>query len=286
MNIIPYVCIICLSIWYRHFDPNDSGTVHFGEFVWAFFNRRGLVRQWKRKTESMTEAQIKSKFHLSDINGDGRLNPKEFKKLLKSFGIEITEQDVKILISRFDVDNDGDVDLNEFRTFIESEQKNLTETNGKNMNHSSVLLPTPKSKEYKFSRDDTATTSPLQQRVGKSSNSNTGRSSSSVTTQPRPYSAGNTLTQSYNSSSRVSTLGHSTGNHSQQRQQQQSPKRVFVPSRTASMANQSLVERALEAIRIAATNKAKKLDLKTIFKKFDRSGNCYYCTMLHMHITT
>ena len=24
----------------RHFDPNESGSVHYGEFVWAFFNRR------------------------------------------------------------------------------------------------------------------------------------------------------------------------------------------------------------------------------------------------------
>ena len=25
---------------FRHFDPNESGSVHYGEFVWAFFNRR------------------------------------------------------------------------------------------------------------------------------------------------------------------------------------------------------------------------------------------------------
>eukprot|EP01032_Pedospumella_encystans_P022776 gene22776-25801_t len=109
---------------FKHFDPNDSGSVHFGEFVWAFFNRRGLVRQWKRKTDGLTESDIKNKFHRADINGDGRLNPKEFKKLLKAFGMEMSPADIDILIERFDLDGDGDIDLPEFRAFIESEQKN------------------------------------------------------------------------------------------------------------------------------------------------------------------
>ncbi|KAJ1436424.1 hypothetical protein B484DRAFT_325155 [Ochromonadaceae sp. CCMP2298] len=98
---------------FKHFDPNSSGSVHFGEFVWAFFNRRALVRQWKRKTEGMTQAQIKAKFHTADKNGDGRLNAKEFGKLLKSFGMEMGAGDVDILISRFDLDRDGDIDLPE-----------------------------------------------------------------------------------------------------------------------------------------------------------------------------
>lgn len=70
-----------IFLFNRHFDPNDSGSVHFGEFVWAFFNRRKMVRQWKRNTEKMTEAQIKEKFHMADTNGNGRLSPKEFKRV-------------------------------------------------------------------------------------------------------------------------------------------------------------------------------------------------------------
>lgn len=143
------LCVFLLCLLYpRHFDPNDSGTVHFGEFVWAFFNRRGLVRQWKRKTEGMTEAAIKTKFHLADVNGDGRLNPKEFKKLLKSFGMEMSVADIEILIDRFDLDNDGDIDLHEFRAFIESEQKNLFETENAGASKSKALPP-PRSQLYK-----------------------------------------------------------------------------------------------------------------------------------------
>jgi hypothetical protein len=95
------------------------------------------------------------------VNGDGRLNPKEFKKLLKTFGMEIPPADVEILIERFDVDNDGDIDLHEFRAFIESEQKNLFETSASVVSKS-ALLPPPKSASYKAGaregghRDDSA----------------------------------------------------------------------------------------------------------------------------------
>lgn len=73
----------------------------------------------------MTMAQIKEKFHQADLNGNGRLSPKEFKLVLKAFGIEIPERDMNILIERFDMDNDGEIDMHEFLAFIESEQKSF-----------------------------------------------------------------------------------------------------------------------------------------------------------------
>lgn len=99
--------------------------MHFGEFQWAFFNRRQFVRQWSRNTKGLTEAQIRSKFHTADINGDGKLSPKEFHKLLKSFNVNMQPAEVKLLMQRFDSDHDGFIDLNEFRSFIESEQQTL-----------------------------------------------------------------------------------------------------------------------------------------------------------------
>lgn len=128
--------------------------------MWAFFNRRGLVRQWKRKTDGLTEADIKNKFHRADINGDGRLNPKEFRKLLKSFGMELSASEIEILIDRFDLDGDGDIDLTEFRAFIESEQKNLFEAESGGTRRAQTALPAPKTTRYKSgSADDTATAS-------------------------------------------------------------------------------------------------------------------------------
>lgn len=109
----------------RHFDPDGSGSVHYGEFVWAFFNRRGLVRQWQRKTKGLTFAQIKERFHRSDINGDGNLDVKEFQRVLKAFGMTLPKEQLEILIDRFDLDGDGEINMQEFLSFIESEQNNF-----------------------------------------------------------------------------------------------------------------------------------------------------------------
>ena len=83
------------------------------------------MRQWKRNTEGFTDEQLRSKFYQFDVNGDGRLNHKEFRKLLLSFGIKMNDSDQDTLINRFDVDHDGDIDMHEFFSFIEGEKESL-----------------------------------------------------------------------------------------------------------------------------------------------------------------
>jgi Ca2+-binding EF-hand superfamily protein len=114
-----------LTAMFRHFDPNDSGSVHFGEFQWGFFNRRTMARQWKRRTEGLSDDQLRSMFHDFDKNGDGRLNRKEFKKLLVHFGVIMSDDDQDVLTRRFDEDGDGDVNMHEFFNFIQEELKLL-----------------------------------------------------------------------------------------------------------------------------------------------------------------
>ena len=75
------------------------------------------MRQWKRNTKEMTSSQIRTKFHKFDKNGNGRLDSKEFRRLLKSFGIEMHQLQVNSLIDRFDKDGDGNIDMSEFFTF-------------------------------------------------------------------------------------------------------------------------------------------------------------------------
>eukprot|EP00981_Chlorochromonas_danica_P013310 scaffold6125_cov262-Ochromonas_danica.AAC.2 len=113
-----------IDIIFKHFDPNGSGSVHYGEFVWAFFNRRNLLRQWKRQTQGLTKKQILSHFHRADVNGNGRLNEKEFIRLLKAFHVTLPIKDVQILMNRFDLDGDGEIDLQEFYGFIQEEMAN------------------------------------------------------------------------------------------------------------------------------------------------------------------
>ena len=86
---------------------------------------RNMVRQWKRHTEGYSDEELRSKFHQYDINGDGRLNHKEFKNLLINFGIKMSDSEQDILMNKFDNDEDGDIDMHEFFTFVENEKNNL-----------------------------------------------------------------------------------------------------------------------------------------------------------------
>ena len=265
----------------RHFDPNNSGSVHYGEFIWAFFNRRGLVRQWKHKTKGITEAEIKMKFHMADINGDGRLNHKEFKKLLHSFGIDINDQDIDILINRFDLDHDGDIDLNEFRLFIESEQQNLHEVEGTGGFNPSKVLPLPKSKPQPPSSSSSppqplSSSSPSSYAIStddwqvsaSSTNRNDRNSSRSMISQQR-HQRSSSAPRGNNSASRSSSSSSSSRLTIHGPQRTRSP----ISHRNSSNKCQSSVEYALETIRKVAENKSNKLNLKKLFQQFDHSGD-------------
>lgn len=104
---------------------NNSGAVHYDEFVWAFYNRRKFLKQWKDKTSTTTTTistdKVKDRFNSFDVDKDGKLNPIEFKSMLNSFGMDITSNDIDSLLSRFDVDGDNMIDLNEFIAFIDND---------------------------------------------------------------------------------------------------------------------------------------------------------------------
>jgi EF-hand domain pair len=84
-----------------------------------------MVRQWKRNTDGFTPHQLRDKFHQFDVNGDGKLNYREFQHLLLSFGIALSEPDLDTLVARFDDNGDGCIDMHEFFAFIESEKETL-----------------------------------------------------------------------------------------------------------------------------------------------------------------
>lgn len=110
---------------YHHFDPNDSGGVHYGEFMWAFFNRRDLARKWRRETKGMTQMQVRQKFHSFDKDNSGRLTPKEFGKFLKSMNVKVTPTELETMILQFDSDGDGQLDMHEFQAFLNREMDAL-----------------------------------------------------------------------------------------------------------------------------------------------------------------
>ncbi len=115
---------------FQHFDPNNSGCVHYGEFAWAFFNRRSFIRQYKKSIQGLSSEQIRSKFHQMDVNGDGKINATEMTRFLKKLGIVISESEKHTLVARFDTDGDNCLDLYEFISFLndynEKDENNVT----------------------------------------------------------------------------------------------------------------------------------------------------------------
>ena len=125
-----------LEAIFRYFDSNGSGAVHWGEFVWAFYNRRGFLRRWQRASKGLTLAQVRDRFHKADKNGDGQLTIKELQDVFKSFGMDYSQEDIQTLADKFDVDGDGDLDLEEFISFIYSQQRSLFERSSQSKSQS------------------------------------------------------------------------------------------------------------------------------------------------------
>ena len=77
-----------------------------------------MVRQYQRSIKGLTEQQIKAKFHACDTNGNGKLDKKEFQKLLKKFGVDMGEFEQNLMMEKFDSDGDGYLDIDEFREYL------------------------------------------------------------------------------------------------------------------------------------------------------------------------
>ena len=104
-----------------------------------------MLKQWKTGVKGLSKRQIEEKFRLADTSGNGRLNEREFKRLLLSFGIKLSATDQDLLLRRFDVDGDGELDLREFVEFINKDingiQLNQQDTKGSYDNSLSSTIP-------------------------------------------------------------------------------------------------------------------------------------------------
>lgn len=160
-----------LQALYSHFDANHSGSIHYSEFIWAFFNRRSFLKQWKQNTKSLSRSQIQNLFNKHDINGNGTLNQKEFEKLLKKFKINLSRNDIEILMSRFDHDGDGELDLVEFYEYIQNEMNSSPQTDNTVTNRKDEEDIRPVVKSSRKSENGSQNDSPnsLSQPLSKSS---------------------------------------------------------------------------------------------------------------------
>jgi hypothetical protein len=72
-----------------------------------------VVEACKFKSAANGLRGLKVEFKKLDKNGDGLIDPSEFKFGLKSYGIEVTEEELKALMKYFDTNRDGKISLNE-----------------------------------------------------------------------------------------------------------------------------------------------------------------------------
>jgi len=66
---------------------------------------------------STNEDFLKSAFKGYDINGDGRVTVKEFKRIMSRQG-KLSHKDIENMISKADIDSDGSIDFKEFKKMM------------------------------------------------------------------------------------------------------------------------------------------------------------------------
>eukprot|EP00644_Phytophthora_capsici_P010889 jgi/Phyca11/104168/e_gw1.9.881.1 len=70
--------------------------------------------------------ELTAQFRLSDADGSGSIDEKEFRALLKRMGMQISAAEADALVSSIDVNGDGLMDFNEFVQMVVRLQKGDT----------------------------------------------------------------------------------------------------------------------------------------------------------------
>ena len=109
----------------KKIDRDHDGLVDYGDFLSALnTNTAGSGAKSTRKlTEemhrflgrhTMTERSIKNMFKIADANGSGKLNRKEFARVIKSMGLRPRDNQVEEMLNMLDQDGDGLISYGEF----------------------------------------------------------------------------------------------------------------------------------------------------------------------------
>lgn len=109
----------------RCFDFSDDGKLSYDKFVWGFFDRRSLVRQWSRSFSKLSKDEALVKFQLADSLGDGRLTLKGLDRMLNVLGVKLSEEMLLSLYQQFKTKDARYIDVKAFLTFLETEQQGL-----------------------------------------------------------------------------------------------------------------------------------------------------------------
>jgi Ca2+-binding EF-hand superfamily protein len=105
-------------------DVNGDGVIEYDEFIPAM---KAIIAGAKEATSSgsempsiedvppaMLERYFQKLFAVADVNGDGVLQPSEFKRLLELSGFNFDKATVRKLLNAADVNQDGVIEYDEF----------------------------------------------------------------------------------------------------------------------------------------------------------------------------
>ncbi|XP_076456444.1 neo-calmodulin-like isoform X2 [Babylonia areolata] len=96
-------------------DMDSSGSVDYEEFE-EFVAKNNLT---KYNPEEASEEMLDA-FQVFDKDNDGFIDLEEFRAVLTSIGDKMTDEELKVLMQDADVNGDGKIDYKEFCTFMAS----------------------------------------------------------------------------------------------------------------------------------------------------------------------
>ncbi|VDI26213.1 Hypothetical predicted protein [Mytilus galloprovincialis] len=89
----------------RRVDKDGSGTIEFAEFV---------AMMTEQKEQTLQTDEYRKAFNSFDLDGNGLITVKEFKKAMARLGQNISEKKIKKIMKEIDIDGDGCINYQEF----------------------------------------------------------------------------------------------------------------------------------------------------------------------------
>jgi len=100
----------------KEFDADGSGEIEFEEFA-------GLVARFvlQEDDSGALEEELREAFRLYDKEGNGYINVKDLREILRQLDDNISEDELDEMIADIDTDGSGTVDFDEFMEMMSGE---------------------------------------------------------------------------------------------------------------------------------------------------------------------
>ena len=95
----------------KNVDTNANGAVDFNEFIEMMIKRGSGV-----------EEDVADTFKVFDRDGDGLITAEELKLTMNNLGEPLTKAEVKAMIAEADLDGDGKINFKEFQRLMQNKK--------------------------------------------------------------------------------------------------------------------------------------------------------------------